>query len=224
MLYEDKSPLEIADMKFFVILILVTCGVFFQSSFAYHVEQEQLEISQMTGIFNSEMEMIRFPLVGQEYHLQVVLRDKSQYENSTVTIGYGFNLVDRVPNQLSSDSKKPFMGFESTHSTSDKRDSITIQTSQYEFPIIANFTMAFEKKGVYRYSFFEHMIEPGGSAGSSGGAYFVVSKYSKAISDNGQCKNPKLLTLAKHDFSTLVCVTAETHHELITRGWAPLPN
>jgi hypothetical protein len=105
------------------------------------------------------------------------------------------------------------MGFESTHSTSGKRDSQTFQTSQYEFPIIANFTMTFEKKGVYRYSFFEHMIEPGGSTGSSGGGYFVVSKYSKAIDNNGQCKNPKLLTLAKHDFSTLVC-----------RGWAPLPN
>ena len=223
MLYEDKSPLAIADMKIFVILILVTCGVFFQSAFAYHGEQERLEISQMTGIFNSEMEMVRFPLVGQEYHLQVVLRDKSQYENSTVTIGYGFNLVDRIPNQLSSDSEKPFMGFESTHSTSGKRDSITIKTSQYEFPIIANFTMAFEKKGVYRYSFFEHMIEPGGSGGSSGGGYHVVSKYSKAVDTGGQCKNQELLTLAKHDFSTLVCVKAETHHELITRGWAPLP-
>ena len=223
MLYEDKSPLAIADMTFLVILILVTCGVFFQSAFAYHVEQERLEISQMTGIFNSEMEMVRFPLVGQEYHLQVVLRDKSQYENSTVTIGYGFNLVDRIPNQLSSDSEKPFMGFESTHSTSGKRDSITIQTSQYEFPIIANFTMAFEKKGVYRYSFFEHMIEPGGGGGSSGGGYHVVSKYSKAVDTGGQCKNQELITLAKHDFSTLVCVKAETHHELITRGWGPLP-
>jgi hypothetical protein len=210
-------------MKIFVILILVTSGVFFQSTFAYHEEREELEISQMTGIFNSEMDMVRFPLVGQEYHLQVVLRDESQYENSTVTIGYGFNFVDRFPNKLSSDSVKPFMGFESTHSTSGKRDSKTIQTSQYEFPIIVNFTMTFEKKGVYHYSFFEHMIEPGGSSGSSGGGYHVVSKYSKAIDNSGQCKNPKLLTLAKHDFPTLVCVTAKTHHELITRGWGPLP-
>ena len=56
---------------------------------------------------------------------------------------------------------------------------------------------------------------------SSGQEYM---KYSKAIDTGGQCKNPELLTLTKHDFSTLVCVTAETHHELITRGWAPLPN
>jgi len=197
--------------------------VFFQSAFAYHEEREQLEISQMTGLFNSQMSMIRFPLVDQEYHLQIVLRDKAQYENSTVTVGYGFNLIDRIPNKLSSDSVKPFMGFESTHSSSANRDSKTIQTSQYEFPIIVNFTVAFEKSGVYGYSYFEHMIEPGRGGGSQGGGYHVVSQYSKAINEDGACKNPKLLTLSKHDFSTLVCVTQNTHHELITRGWAPLP-
>jgi len=212
-------------MNYFLILILLIGSsiVFSQSAFAYHVEREQLEISQMTGIFDSEMNMVRFPLVEKNYHLQVVLRDKSQYENSTVTIGYGFNLVDRIPNRLDADSEKPFMGFESTHSTSGNRDSKTIKTSQYEFPIIVNFTMAFEKPGVHNYSFFEHMTEPGRSAGSSGGAYFVVSNYSKAIDEDGTCKNPELSPLAKHDFSTLVCVTNDTRHELITRGWAPLP-
>jgi len=79
------------------------------------------------------------------------------------------------------------------------------------------------KKILYQYSFFERSIDPGGSGGSQGGGYHVVAKYSKAIDENGTCKNTELLTLAKHDFSTLVCVTADTHHELITRGWAPLP-
>ena len=212
-------------MRYFLILILViavSAGIF-QSSFAYHQEREQLEISQMTGIFNSNMDMINHPLVGQEYHLQVVLREESQYANSTVTVGYGFNLVERMPNKLTADSAKPFMDFESKHSTSAGRDSKTIQTGQHKFPIIVNFTIAFERPGVHHYSFFEHTIEPQGSSGSSGGGYHVVSQYSKAIGDNGHCKNPELLTIAKHDFSTLVCVTPETHHELITRGWAPLP-
>jgi hypothetical protein len=208
-------------MKYFFILVILIG--FAGSAFGYHEEREQLEISQMTGIFNSEMDMIRFPLAEKEYHLQVVLRDESQYENSTVRVGYGFNLVDRIPNKLDADSEKPFMGFESSHSTSAYRDSKTIQTNQYEFPIIVNFTVSFEKPGIHRYSFFEQMIEPGGGGGSSGGGYFVVSKYSKAIDDDGTCKNPKFLPLAKHDFSTLVCVKQKTHHELITRGWAPLP-
>ena len=186
-------------MRYFLILILIASSwfVFSESAFAYHGEQEQLEMSQMTGIFSSEMKLVMYPLVGEEYNLQIVLRDESQYENSTMTVGYGFNLIERVPNKLSPESVKPFMGFESTHSTSANKDSQTIQTSQYEFPLIVNFTVAFEKPGVHHYSYYEHMTEPG--------------------------KNTKLIPLAKHDFSTLVCVTPETHHELITRGWAPLP-
>ena len=146
------------------LLVIIGLSVVFPLSvLAYHEEREQLETSQMTGIFNSKMNMIQFPLVGQEYHLQVVLREESQYENSTVNVGYGFNLVDRIPNKLSHDSVKPFMGFESTHSTSVTRDSKTIYTSQYEFPIIVNFTVSFEKPGVYHYSFFENTTEPRGS-------------------------------------------------------------
>jgi len=206
-----------------IVLGVVGFAVVSQSAFAYHQEREQLEISQMTGIFNSNMDRIMHPLVGQEYHLQVVLREESQYENSTVKVGYGFNLMERVPNKLSADSEKPFMRFDSTHSTSASQDSKTIQTSQHQFPIIVNFTVAFDKPGVYRYSFFEHTIEPGNAGGSNGGGYHVVSEYSKAVGENGACKNTKLSLLAKHDFSTLVCVTPETRHELITRGWAPLP-
>ena len=206
-----------------IVLGVVGFAVVSQSAFAYHQEREQLEISQMTGIFNSNMDRIMHPLVGQEYHLQVVLREESQYENSTVKVGYGFNLMERVPNKLSADSEKPFMGFESKHSTSAGSDSKTIHTSKHKFPIIVNFTVSFEKPGVHQYSYFEHTIEPGNAGGSHGGGYHVVSEYSKAVDENGACKNTKLSLLAKHDFSTLVCVTPETRHELITRGWAPLP-
>ncbi len=212
-------------MNYFLILILIASFsiVISQSAFAYHVEREQMEISQMTGIFNSQMNMIMHPKIGQDYHLQVVLRDESQYANSTVTVGYGFNLMERVPNKLTPDSEKPFMGFESRHSTASIRDSKTIHTGEHKFPIIVNFTVSFEKPGVHQYSYFENRVDPPGSSGSNGGGYHVVSEYSKAIGENGVCKNSELLTLAKHDFSTLVCVTQETHHELITRGWAPLP-
>jgi len=211
-------------LKYLILLLVITASAgILQSTYAYHQEREELEELQMTGIFNSQMNMIRFPVVGEQYHLQVVLRDESQYQNSTVTVGYGFNHVERIPNKLTPDSVKPFMGFDSQHSTSAMRDSQTIQTSQHDFPIIVNFTVAFERPGVHHYSFFEHTIEPQGSAGSFGGGYHIVSQYSKAIGEDGGCKNPELLTLAKHDFSTLVCVKAETHHELITRGWGPLP-
>ena len=209
---------------FFLILLLLPITIigFQQDAFAYHGERERIEISQMTGLFNSQMERIMSPLAGQQYHLQVVLRDEAQYENVTVSVGYGFNFLERTPNKLSVDSK-PFLRFNTTHSTSAGHDSKTIQTSQYKFPIIVNFTVAFENPGVYRFSYFEHVIEPRGGSGSSCGGYHVVSEYSKAVNENGDCKNPKLITLSKHDFSKLVCVTGETHHSLITRGWGPLP-
>ena len=206
-----------------LILISYSFVIFSQSAFAFHEVREQLEASQMTGIFNSNMEMIRHPLVGKEYHLQAVLQDESQYANYPVNVGYGFNLIERVPNRLTPDSEKPFLGFKSRYSISNIRDSMTIQTGDYKFPIIVNFTVSFEKPGAYQYSYFEHSKDPPGSSGSSGGGYHIVSEYSKAIGENGRCKNPELLTLAKHDFSVLVCVTAKTQHELITRGWAPLP-
>jgi len=212
-------------MKFLIFILVITSVVFLQSTDAYHPEREvTLEKSQRTGIFNSMMDRITFPVVGESYHLQVVLRDELQYKNSTVNVGFGFNHLDRVPNKLTPDSDKPFMGFESQHSTSAMRDSQTIQTSQHSFPIIVNFTVSFERPGVHHYSFFNYVIGPEGSGGSSsGGGYHVVSQYSKAIGEDGRCKNSELLTLAKHDFSTLVCVTQETRHELITRGWGPLP-
>jgi len=222
-LYERKILIKFVNYFLILILIASSSIVISQSAFAYHVEREQMEISQMTGIFNSQMNMIMHPKIGQDYHLQVVLRDESQYANSTVTVGYGFNLMERVPNKLTPDSEKPFMGFESRHSTASIRDSKTIHTGEHKFPIIVNFTVSFEKPGVHQYSYFENRVDPPGSSGSNGGGYHVVSEYSKAIGENGVCKNSELLTLAKHDFSTLVCVTQETHHELITRGWAPLP-
>jgi len=55
--------------------------------------------------------------------------------------------------------------------------------------------------------------------GNAGG-YTVVSKYSKAVTKTGHCKNPELFTIPKLDASTLVCVTPKTSHELILRGWA----
>ena len=59
-----------------------------------------------------------------------------------------------------------------------------------------------------------------GGNGFGSGMYHVVSGYSKAIDDDdGSCKNAELYPLAKHDFSTLICVTPETQHDLITQGW-----
>ncbi len=64
-------------MRYFLILIAISVFVISEYAFAYHGVQEELEMSQMTGIFSSEMKRVMFPLVGQEYYLQIVVRDES---------------------------------------------------------------------------------------------------------------------------------------------------
>ncbi|MDH3676930.1 MAG: hypothetical protein OEQ12_01355 [Nitrosopumilus sp.] len=105
-----------------------------QYSFAYHEELEQFQMLQMTELFNSQMNMIMFPLVGEKYHLQVVLRDESRYGNSTVTVGDAFNLIEKVPNKLSPDSTKSFMGFEGSHSISSDRTLKQFMPANTNFP------------------------------------------------------------------------------------------
>ena len=205
------------------IMIMCFSVMFLQSAFAYHGEQERLEMSHMTGLFDSEQNFIMYPLIDTEYRLQIVLHDEVEYENSTVKVGYGFQLLERVPSRMSSEYGQHFMGFEKTSASLSDRDSKEIQTNQYTFPILVNFTVNFEKSGVYSHSFFENKIGPNYSSGSHSGGYHVVSHYSKAIDENGACKNPELTPITKHDFSTLACVISDARHELITRGWAPLP-
>ncbi len=192
-----------------------------QSASAYHEERERIEMLQMTGIFSENMKIVPFPIIDREYHLQVVLREGNQPENATMKVGYGFNLVEKTPHRYSLDES-----VEETKSKTKARhimqsgDSQTIHTGQYDFPIIVNFTATFEKPGFYNYRYFENEADGGGHSSSSG-THHIVSKYSKAINDDGVCKNTELYPLAKHDFSTLICVTPDTRHDLITQGWAP---
>jgi hypothetical protein len=85
---------------------------------------------------------------------------------------------------------------------------------------MVNFTATFEKPGFHNYIYFENRMDGGGN-GYGSGMYHVVLDYSKAIGDDGMCKNTDLYHLAKHDFSTSICVTSETRHDLITQGWTP---
>ena len=198
--------------------------VFVQSTSAYHEERERIETSQMTGMFSENMKIVTYPIIDKQYHLQVVLRENNQPENATINVGYGFNLVEKTPHRYSLDkSSQETQSHTKAHHILQSGDSKTVHTGLYDFPIIVNFTATFEKPGFYNYRYFENQADGGGHSSDSG-MHHVVSGYSKAIDDNGMCKNTELFPLAKHDFSTLICVTPETRHDLITQGWAPRPD
>jgi hypothetical protein len=207
-----------------LILIVGFSVVFVQSTFAYHEERERIEISHMTGIFSENMKIVIYPIIDKQYHVQVVLREDNQPENATMNVGYRFNLVEKTPHRYSLDEspQETKMNTKARHIL-QSGDSKTIQTGQYDFPIIVNFTATFEKPGFYNFNYFESQVN-GGGHGSNSGLHHVVSKYSKAIDDDGACKNTELSPLTKHDFSTLICVTPVTRHDLITQGWAPRPD
>ncbi len=51
------------------------------------------------------------------------------------------------------------------------------------------------------------------------GADAVVEKFSKAVGENGICKNDNFRRLIKHDYSTVACVDDLSAFKLIGRGW-----
>ena len=137
--------------------------VFVQSTFAYHEERERIEISQMTGIFSENMKIVIYPIIDREYHVQVVLREDNQPVNSTMNVGYRFNLVEKTPHRYSLDEspQETKMNTKARHIL-QSGDSKTIQTGQYDFPIIVNFTVIFEKPGFYNFNYYESQADGGG--------------------------------------------------------------
>ena len=51
------------------------------------------------------------------------------------------------------------------------------------------------------------------------GSLVVVDEFSKAVDEDGVCKNENFRRLIKYDYSTLVCVDSDTAWKLIGRGW-----
>ena len=192
------------------------------SAFGYHEERQKQEMLHHTGLYTQNMEYVIFPRTDTQYHLQIVI-DNNQYENSTIKVGYGINRVEKIPHRLVPEHPAEYPYFESIQQLSNMKNSTEFHTEGLDRPIIVNFTINFEQPGIHQYLYFEQGMGPDMGGGSSGGGYMVVAEYSRAIDDNGMCKNSELQPLPKHDFSKLVCVTPHGHHELITRGWAPLP-
>ncbi len=199
---------------------------FVNESFAYHEEIEKREYPPRSGLFidnGSDSNQIIFPLTGKEYRLQVVVEDQSRNQDSLVRVGYGFYLLEKTPNRMMPEYNRTFTGFEDTRQILSLTNTTEIRTEQADLPMLVNFTISFDKPGRYQYDYFERSYGEERGGGSSGGGHWVVAEYSKAVDENGKCKNPELSSIVKYDFSKLVCVKVDSRHELITRGWAPLP-
>lgn len=162
------------------------------------------------GLFDQQKNQILFPLAEKQYTLQIPLHDY-RYENSTPNVGYSFRLAEPSKLRTTTDlSIKQSRGFS---------DSKQIPAGT-KIPTIVDFTISFDSPGTYLYTFSESTQGQNSFALTQMGGYVVVSRYSKAVTEDGHCKNPQMLTTPKRDYSTLVCVSLKTHQSLIDRGWA----
>lgn len=86
-------------------------------------------------------------------------------------------------------------------------------------PFYIKFPIVLEESGQYSRQFYKkpHIFE--GPASYAMGGLTVVDKFSKAVSEDSQCKNDSLRRLIKHDYSTVVCVDGSSARKLIDRGW-----
>ena len=76
------------------------------------------------------------------------------------------------------------------------------------------------ESGQYTRQFYKntHIFE--GPSSSGMGGLVVVDQFSKAVDENGECKNEKFRRIIKHDYSTMVCVYPSTVSKLQDSGWA----
>lgn len=108
---------------------------------------------------------------------------------------------------------------ENFHQNAAYRDSIKYAAlNETDVPKFFNFTFIPEVKGPMKYVAFNHHGEENGKSNSIGG-FIVVEKYSKAVDQKGNCKNPELMKVMKPDYSTVVCVKHDTVSILKERGW-----
>ena len=183
-------------MKYLLILLVLVTAFFVNESFAFHEELEKRAYVPRSGFFadDSNSNQIFIPAINREYRLQVVLDDLPRDQNSVANVGYVFHLLEKTPNQMLPEYNRTFTGFTDTRQVLSLSNSTKIQTEQYDLPILVNFTVSFDKPGRYQYSYFHNLLGTKVSSGASGGGYWVVKQYSKAVDDNGHCKNPKLST------------------------------
>ena len=146
------------------------------------------------------------------------------------TVGYSINFASNefespdAPNSDDTDTQLDFMQQQITfmdnfHEKAVYRDSIKYDNlTDTDLPKFFNFTHVPLTKGQMYLITYNHR---GDSEENDRVDYWegfvVVEKYSKAVDQNGACKNPDLITVIKPSYSSVICVTSSTSQQLHDR-------
>ena len=169
---------------------------------------------------------------GQQYLViqKVDFSDDNFAKNSTfnAVVGYAFQKGDKMVSPPKGENVTDTDHQEFAEKMR-KRNNEFYQESEigksFEFvvdpekPFFVKSQLAIQESGLYTHQFYKKLKFSPAVSNSNMGSTIVVDKFSKAVDENGECKNNDFRYLIKHDYSTVVCVDSETAWKLIGRGW-----
>ena len=191
------------------------------------------EFEGNAAIFKNNLAGLGILEAGTEYYVI----QKAEFRASTfgdkdtrvnATIGYAIqpgdqmlrppmheNATDTEHEEFSMKMHKQSIEFPKQSPIADSYDFVV----DIENPFYIKFPFVIEESGQYTRQYYKttHIFE--GPSSSGMGGLVVVDKFSKAVDENGLCKNDDYRRLIKHDYSTVACVDGLSAFKLIGRGW-----
>jgi hypothetical protein len=191
------------------------------------------EINNRATIFTKNMVPRSTLEAGPQYFIiqKVDFSDDNFAENSTFSavVRYAIqkgnqmipfpkyeNVTDAEHQEFAEKTRKQRMEF-SQESDIAKSFEFVIDP---ENPFYVKSSLVIEESGKYTRQYYKKLKFSPAIISSNMGGLVVLDKFSKAIDENGRCKNDGFGYLIKHDYSTAVCVEPETVWKLKGRGWA----
>jgi len=194
----------------------------------------EYEFQENAAIFKNNLAGLGILEAGTEYYIV----QKAEFTASSfgdkdtrvnATIGYAIQTGDQIlrppmhENATDAEHEEFMMKMQKQSEVFPQQSPIKYS---YDFvvdvknPFYIKFPFVIEEPGQYTRQFYKntHISQGPGSSGMGGLA--VVDKFSKAVDENGECKNAEFRRLIKHDYSNLVCVDPASIWKLKERGWA----
>lgn len=192
----------------------------------------ELEIKNDAAIFTKNMVPRSIVQGGEKFFViqKVDFSDDNFAANSTFSavVGYAFEKGDKmVPfpkGENVTDAEHQEFG-ENMRELNNKFYQTSTFAKSFEFkvnsekPFLVKSPFILLESGKYTHQFYTKLKNSPAVSDSNMGSTIVVEKFSKAMDENGVCKNENHRILIKYDYSTVACVGGETALKLIERGW-----
>lgn len=215
-----------------VLAIVSSFTVFASAQTVIQWNDSEYDFQGDSAMFTDNMTQIAILEAGKEYYViqKVDFRDDNFAKNATfsVVVGYALQRGDtmlhppRGENVTDADHQE-FMKKGQKQNIEFSQESDIAKSFEFvadiDKPFYVKSPIIIEESGQYTGQYYKKLKSSPISSSSMGGLV-VVDKFSKAVDENGICKNNDFRRIIKHDYTTLVCVDPSNVFELKERGWA----